>query len=73
MPEGDSENRELEGDDGWLPVSRFAAEYASADERATVTGLLHAQALRHIAARGWTTAAAAASGSICSSSSRERS
>ncbi|QIY61189.2 hypothetical protein HEP85_05225 [Streptomyces sp. RPA4-2] len=56
VPEGDRENRELEGDDGWLPVSRLAAEYASADERATVTGLLHAQALRHIAARGWTTA-----------------
>jgi hypothetical protein len=54
-PRGAKADAALRGEDGWLPVKTFLAEYAKKDDRETVGQLLTDYGLRHIAARGWTT------------------
>ncbi|MFD9330719.1 hypothetical protein [Streptomyces sp. NPDC060065] len=55
-PKGAKADAALRGEDGWLPTKTFLAEYATKDGRETVGQLLTDYGLRHIAARGWTTA-----------------
>ncbi|KAB1982394.1 hypothetical protein F8144_30710 [Streptomyces triticiradicis] len=54
-PEGAKADKALRGTDGWLPKADFLDAYASKDDRDHVGRLLTDYALRHIAARGWTT------------------
>uniref|UniRef100_A0AAU3HZ53 Secreted protein n=1 Tax=Streptomyces sp. NBC_01393 TaxID=2903851 RepID=A0AAU3HZ53_9ACTN len=54
-PEGATADKALRGADGWLPKKDFLAAYASKEDRDHVDQLLTDYALRHIAARGWTT------------------
>ncbi|MER5395860.1 hypothetical protein [Streptomyces sp. NPDC002599] len=54
-PEGAKADKDLRGADGWLPKADFLAAYASKDDRDHIGRLLTDYALRHIAARGWTT------------------
>ncbi|MFE1288783.1 hypothetical protein [Streptomyces sp. NPDC058751] len=54
-PEGAKADKDLRGADGWLPKADFLDVYASKDDRDHVGRLLTDYALRHIAARGWTT------------------
>ncbi|MHC3469063.1 hypothetical protein ACYF6T_10135 [Streptomyces sp. 7R007] len=55
-PEGATEDKALRGADGWLATKDFLAEYAGGTERAELGHKLVDGGLRHIAARGWTTA-----------------
>jgi hypothetical protein len=54
-PKGATADKALRGADGWLPKKDFLAAYASKDDRDHIDQLLTDYALRHIAARGWTT------------------
>ncbi|MEU6276086.1 hypothetical protein ABZ871_27285 [Streptomyces populi] len=54
-PEGAKADKDLRGVDGWLPKADFLDAYASKEDRDHVGRLLTGYALRHIAARGWTT------------------
>ncbi|WP_075733870.1 hypothetical protein [Streptomyces acidiscabies] len=55
-PQGAVEDVALKGDGGWLAVKDFLAVYESADSRTKMGEYLKDYGLRHIAARGWTTA-----------------
>ncbi|MFJ7965717.1 hypothetical protein [Streptomyces sp. NPDC096324] len=55
-PKGATADPALRGADGWLAKRSFLAQYAEKTDRDTVGQLLTDYALRHIAARGWTTA-----------------
>ncbi|PWI20593.1 hypothetical protein DI272_21390 [Streptomyces sp. Act143] len=55
-PEGAKADKALSGEDGWLATKDFLAAYEDEDERDTIGRLLTDQGLRHVAARGWTTA-----------------
>lgn len=55
VPEGAKADKDLRGTDGWLAKKDFLDAYASKDDRDHVGRLLTDYALRHIAARGWTT------------------
>jgi len=55
-PEGAKADAALRGEDGWLAKKSFVAQYAQETDRDTVGQLLTDYAVRHIAARGWTTA-----------------
>ncbi|MFB7248184.1 hypothetical protein CW362_27645 [Streptomyces populi] len=55
VPEGAKADEDLRGTDGWLPKADFLDVYASKGDRDHVGRLLTDYALRHIAARGWTT------------------
>ncbi|MGW1068793.1 hypothetical protein ACWD4F_30275 [Streptomyces aureus] len=54
-PEGATADAALRGEDGWLARKDFVAGYAAQTDRDTVGQLLTDYAVRHIAARGWTT------------------
>lgn len=54
-PKGATADKVLRGTDGWLATKDFLAAYAGKDDRETLGGLLADRALRHVAARGWTT------------------
>ncbi|MER6630827.1 hypothetical protein ABT301_21855 [Streptomyces sp. NPDC000987] len=54
-PKGAAEDPKLRGKDGWLATGDFLAEYAEKDDRDALRGKLVDHALRHVAARGWTT------------------
>ncbi|GGY96037.1 hypothetical protein [Streptomyces poonensis] len=54
-PEGAVEDKALRGTDGWLATKELLAEYAEKEDREEIGQLLTDHALRHIAARGWTT------------------
>ncbi|MFI2437233.1 hypothetical protein [Streptomyces sp. NPDC018693] len=56
MPEGATEDKALRGTDGWLARQDFLKVFAEKDDQDTVGQLLTDAGLRHIAARGWTTA-----------------
>ncbi|MFE5890813.1 hypothetical protein ACWCQZ_34685 [Streptomyces sp. NPDC002285] len=51
----DKADKELSGRNGWLATKDFLAAYESAEDRDSLTQVLKDHALRHIAARGWTT------------------
>ncbi|MFI6282142.1 hypothetical protein [Streptomyces sp. NPDC050988] len=53
-PKGAKVDTALRGEDGWLGVKTFLAEYASTDDRETIEQMLTDYGLRHIAAHGWT-------------------
>lgn len=53
-PAGAKQDPALRGEDGWLSTKVFLEEYAEKEEREEFRDTLDAQALRHIAARGWT-------------------
>ncbi|MFD7700051.1 hypothetical protein [Streptomyces caelestis] len=55
-PQGAKEDEALRGEDGWLATDDFLREYAEEDHRETFRQQLVDGGLRHIAARGWTTA-----------------
>ncbi|MEW2077522.1 hypothetical protein AB0941_28675 [Streptomyces sp. NPDC013433] len=55
-PEGAKEDKALRGTDGWLDMDDFLEEYQEDDDRDTFRQELVDNGLRHIAARGWTTA-----------------
>jgi hypothetical protein len=56
-PQGATADKALRGEDGWLPTKDFlAAQLPAKDDRETLGGVLRDNALRHIAATGWTTA-----------------
>ncbi|MET8854852.1 hypothetical protein [Streptomyces sp. NPDC004579] len=55
-PKGAKADAALRGEDGWLARKTFLAQYADEAGRETLGGLLTDNALRHIAARGWTAA-----------------
>ncbi|MER5473332.1 hypothetical protein [Streptomyces sp. NPDC002685] len=54
-PKGAKADAALRGDDGWLARKTFLAQYAEPQARETLGDLLTGYAVRHIAARGWTT------------------
>ncbi|MEU4652386.1 hypothetical protein AB0G32_00295 [Streptomyces sp. NPDC023723] len=54
-PEGATEDKALRGDDGWLATKDLLAEYAK-DDRDELRQKFTDYGLRHVAARGWTTA-----------------
>ncbi|MGW2821555.1 hypothetical protein ACWC24_11190 [Streptomyces sp. NPDC001443] len=54
-PKGATQDKALNGADGWLPTKDYLAEYADADDRQALGQNLVDSGLRHIAARGWTT------------------
>ncbi|WP_329300434.1 hypothetical protein OG410_19930 [Streptomyces sp. NBC_00659] len=54
-PKGAKADPALRGEDGWLAKKSFVAQYAEKTDRDTVDQVLTDHALRHIAARGWTT------------------
>lgn len=54
-PRGATVDKALRGSDGWLRTKDFLAAYAEKDDRETLGGMLADRALRHVAARGWTT------------------
>ncbi|WP_369271936.1 hypothetical protein AB5J55_19575 [Streptomyces sp. R11] len=51
----DEADKELSGRNGWLATKDFLAAYESAEDREALAQVLKDHALRHIAARGWTT------------------
>ncbi|MFI0963832.1 hypothetical protein ACH4S8_20815 [Streptomyces sp. NPDC021080] len=55
-PKGAEADTALRGADGWLAQKPFVAQYADKTDRDSVDQLLTDYAVRHIAARGWTTA-----------------
>ncbi|WP_327389176.1 hypothetical protein [Streptomyces sp. 3213.3] len=55
-PKGAVADKALDGSDGWLATKVFLAEFSAADDRTELAQKLTDQGLRHIAARGWTTA-----------------
>ncbi|MFD5265201.1 hypothetical protein [Streptomyces sp. NPDC058335] len=55
-PEGAKEDKALRGADGWLPTKDYLAEYELEEDREELGQRLVDRGLRHIAARGWTTA-----------------
>lgn len=55
-PKGATADASLKGTDGWLPTKTFLKEFALAPDRADVAQRLTDNGLRHITARGWTTA-----------------
>lgn len=55
-PKGAKADASLRGDDGWLSSKAFLSQYAEKVDRETVGQMLTDDAVRHIAARGWTTA-----------------
>ncbi|MGX1270852.1 hypothetical protein [Streptomyces phaeoluteigriseus] len=55
-PEGAREDKALRGADGWLPTKDYLAEYELPEDREALGQKLVDRGLRHIAARGWTTA-----------------
>jgi hypothetical protein len=55
-PEGGTDDKALRGADGWLPTKDFLTVFEAKDDRDQVARLLTDNGLRHIAARGWTTA-----------------
>jgi hypothetical protein len=54
-PEGATQDKALNGTDGWLETKDYLAEYAVKEERDELGQKLVDHGLRHIAARGWTT------------------
>jgi hypothetical protein len=54
-PEDATADKALRGADGWLPKKDFLAQYAAKGDRDHFGQLLTDYALRHVAARGWTT------------------
>ncbi|WP_327409475.1 hypothetical protein OG458_22965 [Streptomyces sp. NBC_01281] len=54
-PKGAKADASLRGDDGWLSSKAFLSQYAEKVDRETVGQMLTDYAVRHIAARGWTT------------------
>ncbi|MGW3360474.1 hypothetical protein ACWDFL_34650 [Streptomyces bungoensis] len=54
-PAGATEDKALNGRDGWLPTEKYLAEYALKEDRDQLRQKLVDTGLRHIAARGWTT------------------
>ncbi|MET8955911.1 hypothetical protein ACWEO4_34380 [Streptomyces sp. NPDC004393] len=54
-PEGASEDKALNGRDGWLATKDFLAEFAMKEDRTELGQSLTDLGLRHVAARGWTT------------------
>ncbi|MFJ6832908.1 hypothetical protein [Streptomyces sp. NPDC091209] len=54
-PKGAKTDAALRGEDGWLAQKTFLAQYAEPQARETLGDLLTGYAVRHIAARGWTT------------------
>ncbi|MFF7331112.1 hypothetical protein [Streptomyces sp. NPDC008150] len=55
-PAGATADTSLRGQDGWLPTKDFLAQFASEDDRDTLRTALTDNAVRHIAATGWTAA-----------------
>ncbi|MCM1968780.1 hypothetical protein [Streptomyces sp. G1] len=55
-PEGAVEDKALRGDDGWLATKDFLSQYPAKAHRDELGQKLVDHGLRHIAARGWTTA-----------------
>ncbi|MFF4506498.1 hypothetical protein [Streptomyces sp. NPDC001401] len=55
-PKGAVEDKKLRGDDGWLATKDFLAQYGDSSERTGLGKKLVDHGLRHIAARGFTTA-----------------
>ncbi|WP_329337572.1 hypothetical protein OG866_23690 [Streptomyces sp. NBC_00663] len=55
-PKGAKADKALDGEDGWLARKDFLAVYEDKDDRDAIGQLLTDQGLRHVAARGWTTA-----------------
>ncbi|MFF8972470.1 hypothetical protein [Streptomyces sp. NPDC014995] len=55
-PEGATDDKALRGTDGWLAAKDFLTVYESPEDRDEVGQLLTDYGLRHVAARGWTTA-----------------
>ncbi|MEU8931287.1 hypothetical protein AB0D30_15520 [Streptomyces sp. NPDC048409] len=55
-PKGATADAALKGTDGWLATGTFLKEFAVSTERKDVGQRLTDNGLRHIAARGWTTA-----------------
>jgi hypothetical protein len=55
-PEGATDDKTLRGADGWLPTKDLLARYAAEADQEEVGQLLTDHGLRHVAARGWTTA-----------------
>ncbi|MEU9150221.1 hypothetical protein AB0D59_06675 [Streptomyces sp. NPDC048417] len=55
-PEGATADAALKGTDGWLATGTFLKEFSVASDREDIGQLLTDNGLRHIAARGWTTA-----------------
>ncbi|MET7827676.1 hypothetical protein ABZT23_23745 [Streptomyces sp. NPDC005386] len=53
-PKGAKADASLRGDDGWLATKTFLAQYAEKEDREAVGQFLTDYAVRHIAARGWT-------------------
>ncbi|MFD4571686.1 hypothetical protein ACFWNK_10670 [Streptomyces sp. NPDC058417] len=54
-PAGAVEDKALNGSDGWLDTEKYLAEYTGGYHRDTLRAELRNHALRHVAARGWTT------------------
>ncbi|GGS08180.1 hypothetical protein GCM10010269_54160 [Streptomyces humidus] len=55
-PGGSTEDKALRGADGWLATKDFLTVFEAEKDRGDVGQLLTDSGLRHIAARGWTTA-----------------
>ncbi|MFI6250059.1 hypothetical protein [Streptomyces sp. NPDC051016] len=55
-PRGATADASLKGTDGWLATKTFLKEFSLAPDREDVNQHLTDNGLRHIAARGWTTA-----------------
>ncbi|MCI3272051.1 hypothetical protein MQP27_13100 [Streptomyces sp. 7R015] len=55
-PKGASEDKALRGSDGWLPTKDFLAQFTGKERVDALRQNLKDNGLRHIAARGWTTA-----------------
>ncbi|MEU9243911.1 hypothetical protein [Streptomyces sp. NPDC048385] len=55
-PKGATADASLKGTDGWLPTKTFLKEFPLASDREDVAQRLTDNGLRHITARGWTTA-----------------
>ncbi|MGW6737786.1 hypothetical protein [Streptomyces sp. NPDC055013] len=51
----DKADKALSGRNGWLATKDFLAAYESAEDRDALAQVLKDHALRHVAARGWTT------------------
>ncbi|MFD4972015.1 hypothetical protein [Streptomyces sp. NPDC058424] len=54
-PASATDDKALRGTDGWLATEDFLAEYARQEDRKKFGQQLTEHAVRHIAARGWTT------------------
>lgn len=54
-PTGARADKELSGRDGWLATKDFLSAYEQQEDRDDLGQLLTDHALRHVAARGWTT------------------